>query len=149
MKVLLIKDVKSLGKAGEIKEVKDGYGNNFLIAKGFAKAATNEVLRQYEAQQKKKAEELKYEIANLEKLKSELEKVTVIITKPLGANGALFGSVSKDEIAAELEKTYHLIVDKKSIEIDHNHLKAVGLFTLDVKLGHGIHANLKVEVKGQ
>ena len=55
MKVLLIKDVKALGKAGEIKEVKDGYGNNFLIGKGFAKAATPDVLRQYEAAQKRKA----------------------------------------------------------------------------------------------
>ena len=64
MKVLLIKDVKALGKAGEIKEVKDGYGNNFLIGKGFAKAATPDVLRQYEAAQKRKAEELKYEIAS-------------------------------------------------------------------------------------
>lgn len=54
MKVLLIKDVKALGKAGEIKEVKDGYGQNFLIAKGFAKAATNEVLRKYESDKKKK-----------------------------------------------------------------------------------------------
>ena len=58
MKVLLIKDVKSLGKAGEIKEVKDGYGNNFLIGKGLAKAATPDVIRQYEAAQKRKEEEL-------------------------------------------------------------------------------------------
>ena len=65
MKVLLIKDVKGLGKAGEIKEVKDGYGNNFLIGKGFAKAATPDVLRQYEAAQKRKAEELKDELALL------------------------------------------------------------------------------------
>ncbi|CAD7287146.1 50S ribosomal protein L9 [Campylobacter suis] len=149
MKVLLIKDVKSLGKAGEIKEVKDGYGNNFLIGKGFAKAATPDVLRQYEAEQKRKAEELKYELANLEKLKSELEKVKVVIKKPLGANGALFGSVSKDDIAQELEKTHHLVVDKKSIEIDHHHLKAVGIYNLNVKLGHAINANLKVEVEGE
>ncbi|AQW81196.1 50S ribosomal protein L9 [Campylobacter pinnipediorum] len=149
MKVLLIKDVKGLGKSGEIKEVKDGYGNNFLIGKGFAKAATPDVIRQYEAAQKRKAEELKYEIANLEKLKDELEKVTVVIKKPLGANGALFGSVSKDEIATELESKFHLIVDKKSIEIDHNNLKNVGLYSLNVKLGHSINANLKVEVEGE
>lgn len=149
MKVLLIKDVKGLGKAGEIKDVKDGYANNFLIGKGLAQAATPAVLRQYEAEQKRKAEELKYEISNLEKLKNELEKVKVIIKKQLGANGALFGSVSKDEISTELEKTHHLIVDKKSIEIDHNHLKAVGVYELNVKLGHAIVAKLKVEVVGE
>ncbi|QCD45208.1 50S ribosomal protein L9 [Campylobacter mucosalis] len=149
MKVLLIKDVKSLGKAGEIKDVKDGYANNFLIGKGLAKAATPDVLRQYEAAQKRKAEEQKYELANIEKLKDELEKIKVVIKKPLGANGALFGSVSKDEISAELEKTHHLIVDKKSIEIESGHLKAVGIYTLDVRLGQGIHASLKVEVEGE
>lgn len=149
MKVLLIKDVKGLGKAGEVKEVKDGYGNNFLIGKGFAKAATNDVLRQYEAAKKREAQELEYEISNLEKLKSELEKITLVITKQLGANGSLFGSVSKDEISSELEKNYRLIVDKKSIETEKQGLKAVGIYDLDVKLGHGIHAKLKVEIKGQ
>lgn len=149
MKVLLIKDVKALGKAGEIKEVKDGYANNFLIAKGLAKAATTEVLRQFEASEKRKAEELKYELANLEKLKTELEKVVVVIKKTLGANGALFGSVSKDEIAAELEKTHHLIVDKKAIDTEKHHLKAVGLYNIHVKLGHGINAELKVDVQGE
>lgn len=82
MKVLLIKDVKALGKAGEIKEVKDGYGQNFLIAKGFAKAATNEVLRKYESDKKKEAENLRFEIANLEKLKEELSKITLEISNP-------------------------------------------------------------------
>ncbi len=62
MKVLLIKDVKALGKAGEVKEVKDGYGQNFLIAKGFAKAATNEVLK-IRKRQEKEAENLRFEIA--------------------------------------------------------------------------------------
>ena len=148
MKVLLIKDVKGLGKAGEIKEVKDGYGNNFLIGKGFAKAATPDVLRQYEAAQKRKAEELKYEIANLEKLKEELAKVTVVVKKTLGANGSLFGSVSKEEIAAELEKTHHLVAEKKAIDLD-THLKAVGLYDVSIKLGHSINATLKVDVQGE
>ncbi|MBR8462792.1 50S ribosomal protein L9 [Campylobacter sp. faydin G-24] len=149
MKVLLIKDVKSLGKAGEIKEVKDGYGNNFLIGKGLAKAATPDVIRQYEAAQRRKAEELSYELANLEKLKDELGKVVVVVKKQLGANGALFGAVSKEEIATELEKTHHLIVDKKAIEIEHNHLKAVGIYDVSIKLGHAVNATLKVEVVGE
>ena len=56
MRVLLIKDVKGLGKAGEVKEVKDGYGNNFLVGKGYAKVATDAVLRQWEASKRAKAE---------------------------------------------------------------------------------------------
>ena len=148
MKVLLIKDVKALGKAGEIKEVKDGYGNNFLIGKGFAKAATPDVLRQYEAAQKRKAEELQYEIANLEKLRDELAKVSVLIKKPLGANGSLFGAVTKDEIAHELESKHHLIIDKKAIDTD-GHIKSTGIYNVDVKLGHGVKAALKVQVEGE
>ncbi|MFC2588279.1 MAG: 50S ribosomal protein L9 [Campylobacter sp.] len=148
MKILLIKDVKALGKAGEIKEVKDGYGNNFLIGKGFAKAATPDVLRQYEAAQKRKAEELQYEIANLEKLRDELAKVSVLIKKPLGANGSLFGAVTKDEIAHELESKHRLIIDKKAIDTD-GHIKSTGIYNVDVKLGHGVKAVLKVQVEGE
>ena len=75
MKVLLIKDVKSLGKAGEIKEVKDGYGHNFLVARGYAKIATNEVLRQYEAAKKREAQELEDQISGFKDLKKELAKM--------------------------------------------------------------------------
>lgn len=148
MKVLLIKDVKSLGKAGEIKEVKEGYGNNFLIGKGFAKAATPDVLRQYDAEQKRKAEELKYEIANIEKLKSEIEKITLKVKKPLGANGALFGAVTKDEISEALEKNHHLVVDKKAFDFAHT-IKTTGIYEVDVKLGHAVRATLKLDVEGE
>lgn len=148
MKVLLIKDVKSLGKAGEIKEVKDGYGNNFLIGKGLAKAATPDVLRQYEAAQKRKDEELKYELANLQTLKEQIENIKLIIKKPLGANGSLFGAVTKDEIAHALEEKHNLTIDKKSFDTD-GHIKSTGIFDVDVKLGHGIHAKLKLEVEGE
>lgn len=147
MKVLLIKDVKPLGKAGEVKEVKDGYGQNFLIAKGFAKAATTEVLRKYEAEQKQKAEQLRFEIANLETLKGELAKKQIIITKPLGANGALFGGVTKDEIATALKAKTGIELDKRTFDIDT--IKATGTYDISVKLGHGIHATFSLLVKGE
>ncbi|EAI4447803.1 50S ribosomal protein L9 [Campylobacter lari] len=147
MKILLIKDVKSLGKAGEVKEVKDGYGQNFLIAKGFAKAATHEVLKQYEAEQKKKAENLRFELANLEKLKEELSKITICIAKPVGANGSLFGGVTKDEIAHALKDQKGIELDKKSLECDT--IKELGVHEISAKLGHAIHAVFKLEVKGE
>ncbi len=147
MKVLLIKDVKSLGKAGEVKEVKDGYGQNFLIAKGLAKAATTEVLRKYEADKKKEAENLRFELANLTKLKEELEKISISIAKPLGANGHLFGGVTKDEIANALQEQKNIQIDKKSLECSN--IKELGIHEISVKLGHSIHANFKLEVKAQ
>ena len=99
MKVLLIKDVKGLGKAGEVKEVKDGYGNNFLIGKGLAKMATDAVMRQYEANKARAAEIDAYELSQTQKLADELSKAQIELIVKIGANGALFGSITKDESA--------------------------------------------------
>ena len=146
MKVLLIKDVRSLGKAGEIKEVKEGYGRNFLIAKGFAKLATKEVIKEYEESQKRKEEELKLEIYELNKEKEVLEKLNILIEKKLGTNGHLYGAVTKEDIANALKKQSKIEIDKK--KIDAKNIKEVGEHTVDIKLGHGIHAKLKINVKG-
>ena len=147
MKVLLIKDVKGLGKIGEIKEVKDGYGQNFLIGKGFAKLATTDVVRQYEAKVRKDAELEAQEIARLKEIEAKLKDVTIKITRALGANGSLFGAITKDEIAHELESRAYMI-DKKAIELDKP-IKATGIYDISAKLGHGIHAHFKVEVIGE
>ena len=147
MKVLLIKDVKALGKAGEIKEVKDGYGQNYLIAKGFAKAATTEVLRKFESEQRRKAEQLRLELEKLEALRTELAKKQISITKPLGANGALFGGVTKDEIATALKAQTGIELDKRTFEIDT--IKATGSYDISVKLGHGLHGVFTLLVKGE
>ena len=96
MKVLLIKDVKGLGKAGEVKDVKDGYANNFLIAKGFAQIATNAVLKQFEANKVKMAELQAYELSQTQKFARELEKIQINLIVKIGANGALFGSITKE-----------------------------------------------------
>ncbi|WP_331775914.1 50S ribosomal protein L9 [Sulfurospirillum sp. 1612] len=148
MKVLLIKDVKSLGKKGEIKEVKDGYGRNFLIGKGLALHATNEVLRKYEADQKRKAEAEAEEIETLTKLKEDLANKKLVITRKLGANGSLFGAVTKDEISQELFSQHQVKIDKKQIEMDKA-IKTTGDFTISAKLGHGIHADLTLEIIGE
>jgi len=148
MKVLLIKDVKSLGKAGEVKEVKDGYGKNFLIGKGFAKHATDEILAQHKADEAQKAADLADEISNLKSMAEKLDKAEIIIKKKLGQNGHLFGAITKDEVA-------HALLDQHKIEIDKKHItdkvaiKTVGEHDLDLKLGHAIHATLHVDVVGE
>ncbi len=146
MKVLLIKDVKSLGKAGEIKEVKEGYGQNFLIGKGLAKLATNDVIKQYEANKKKREAE---EAAELEALKQAAEKLkneSVKIKHKAGENGALFGAVKKEDIADALNALGYKI-DKKMVEIA-NPIKETGTFTVAIKLGHGMHPEVTVIVEG-
>ncbi|MEN4045473.1 50S ribosomal protein L9 [Sulfurimonas sp. NWX367] len=148
MKVLLIKDVKSLGKAGEVKEVKPGYGQNFLIKKGFAKPATPEIIAEHEAEIKRKEEEEKAEIARLKKIAEKLDKLEVVITKKVGNNGHLFGAITKEEVANALKEQHDIEIDKKAIT-DKTAIKTIGEHDLDLKLGHGIHAKLHVDVQGE
>ena len=144
MKVLLIKDVKTLGKAGEIKEVKDGYGQNFLIAKGLAKLATPDVVENWQAEQARKAQELKEELARLEAEKITLEKSEIKIEKNKAPVG-IKGSVGNADIAEAIAKQLNIEVDKKHINLKKA-LKSEGVHPIDIKLGHGIHATLKVNV---
>jgi len=148
MKVLLIKDVKDLGKKGELKEVKDGYGQNFLIGKGFALLATNEVLRKYESDQRKKAEAEKAEMEHLREIEKKLGSLKLTVKRKLGANGSLFGAVTKDEIAHDLKEQCGIEIDKKTVEIEHP-IKTTGNFDISIKLGHGIHANLSLIIIGE
>lgn len=148
MKVLLTKDVKGVGKAGEIKEVADGYGKNFLIGKGLALAATHEVLKKYESDQRKKAANDAAEIERLNTIKTKLADIKVVIRKKLGDTGHLFGSVTKDEIAHALAEQHGVEIDKKELDAKHG-IKTTGIHDLDLKLGHGIHATLHVEIKGE
>ena len=145
MKVLLIKDVKGLGKTGEIKEVKDGYGQNFLIGKGFAKAATTAVLNQHNASEKKKSENEEAELIRLKEVKEQLTSLVTTIPKKVGENGHLFGSVTKDEIAHAVEDQHKIQIDKKHI-VHKLSMKEPGEYEIDLKLGHGLHAMMKIEI---
>ena len=148
MKVLLIKDVKSLGKAGEVKEVKDGYGKNFLIGNKLALHATNEVIKKHESSLKKKMAKDALELEKLKELERILGKTELKIRRKLGANGSLFGAVTKDEISHEFKTQHNLDIDKKTIEIKHA-IKMTGLFDITIKLGQGIHAPFKLEIIGE
>ena len=144
MKVLLIKDVKTLGNAGEIKDVKDGYGQNFLIGKGLAKLATPEVVENWQAEQKRMAQELKDELTRLEAEKITLEATEIKIEK-IKAPVGIKGSVGNADISAAISEQLNIEVDKKHINLKKA-LKSEGLHKVDTKLGQGIHATLKVNV---
>jgi len=146
MKVLLIKEVKTLGKAGEIKEVKDGYGQNFLIEKGLAKLATPDVVENWKAEQVEMARSLKDELARLQAEKITLESTIIKIEKPLAPVG-IKGSVGNTDISAAILEQLNIELDKKHINLKKA-LKTTGIHEVDAKLGHAIHATLKVEVVG-
>ena len=146
MKVLLIKDVKNLGKKGDIKEVKDGYGQNFLIAKGMAKLATPKIVEDWKAEQERLAKELADEMERFKKEKIILEGKKITIAKKLAPVG-IQGSVKKDDIFNAIKEQLNITIDKRNIGLKKA-IKSTGEFKIDIKLGHGIHADIIVEVVG-
>jgi len=145
MKVLLIKDVKALGVAGEIKEVKDGYGKNFLIGKGHAKHATPEVVAEWEVEQQKLKDILATEIKEANEIKEKIDSLKFTVKHKVGANGHLIGSVTNKEIQHVMLEQAEINIDKKQITLKAK-IKTIGIFEADCKLGHGIHASAKIDV---
>jgi len=145
MKVLLIKDVKSLGVVGEIKEVKDGYGKNFLIGKGHAKHATPEVIKEWEAEQANLKEILDAEIKEAQDVKEKIDSFKFTVKHKVGANGHLIGSVTNKEVQQVMYEQAQIAIDKKQITLTTK-IKTIGIFEADCKLGNGIHAIAKIDV---
>lgn len=145
MQVILLKDVKGLGKAGEVTKASDGYARNMLIPKGLVMEATPANLKVLE---KKKAEieaQRAMDKAVAEDIKKKIEGVTVEIHTKAGDNGRLFGAITSRDIADVLEKNHKIILDKKKIELSAP-IKQAGLTEVDLKLFQGISAKCKVNV---
>ena len=145
MKVILLEDVKALGKKGEIVNVNDGYARNFIFPKKLGLEATSKNLNDLKLQkanEDKKAQALLEEAQELAK-KVEAGKVTLSIK--VGEGGRIFGSVSSKEIAAEVKKQMNLDIDKKKIQLK-DAIKTLGTHAVPVKLHAKVTAELKVVV---
>ncbi|MDO4313679.1 MAG: 50S ribosomal protein L9 [Eubacteriales bacterium] len=146
MKVILLEDVKSLGKKGEIVNVNDGYARNFLLKTKKGVEATGKNLNDLKLQ---KANADKIALENLEAAKALGEKLAagqVEVSIKTGEGGRVFGSVSSKEIAAAVEEQLGLKVDKKKIQLKEQ-LKSLGVHNVPVKLHPKGTAELKVHVK--
>lgn len=145
MKVILLKDVKGLGKAGDLVNAKDGYARNFLFPKGLAIEATESNLKKWkkDMEEKKKREKEEYEEAL--KLKEKIESITVEIKGKAGEGGKLFGSITSKDISAALKKQHNIDIDKKKIEMKDN-IKSLGTTNVDVRVYTEVTATLKVKV---
>ncbi|WP_040928965.1 50S ribosomal protein L9 [Nosocomiicoccus massiliensis] len=148
MKVILLKDVKNIGKAGEVKEVAAGYAQNFLFKKGLAEEATPANLKKLEAQQEKKREEAREELEDAKALKEKLEQLEVTIKMKSGEDGRLFGSVSSKQVIEAYKKEHDIKLDRRKLDMPEP-LKALGYHKVDVKLHQEVTAVLKIHVVEQ
>ncbi len=145
MKVILLEDVKNVGKKGALINAKDGYANNFLFPKKLAIEATPTNLKNLE-NAKKKQEEKEMEIfQEAKKLEEELMKVTIVIKTKAGENGKLFGSITTKEIAEQLEEKNGISIDKRKFELDET-IKSVGEYAVRIKLHPKVVAKIQVIV---
>ncbi len=146
MKVIFLKDVKGKGKKGEIKNVADGYAQNFLLKQGLAVEANNANISSLDAQKKKQDKAAAEELAEAKKLKEQLDKITVELTAKAGEGGRLFGSITTKQIAEELQKKYSIKIDKRKMELA-DAIRTLGHTKVPVKLYHEVTATLTVSVK--
>ena len=144
MKVIFIKDLKGQGKKGEIKNVKDGYGQNYLIKNGYAVIASEGNLKQLETQNLKKEIQEKTLIQECEEIKKKLEKVTLKFKVKTGNSDQVFGSISTKQIVTELKKQ-GFNIDKKQVMLD-NALSSLGFHNVKLELHKKVNAYVKVEL---
>ena len=145
MKVLLTADVKGTGKKGDVVEVADGFGRNFLIKKGLAAPATaanvNEAAQKRAAQEYHKAEEIKA----LKETAAALNGKSVSVKIKVGENGKVFGSITSSDVATALSKI-GFDIDKKKIKMDN--VKTLGTFPAEVRFMEGVIAKISFVVEG-
>jgi large subunit ribosomal protein L9 len=145
MKVILLQDVKSLGKKGDVVEVSVGYARNALIHKNLGVEATPENLNNLKLKQKHDAKVAEENLEAAKELAKEIETWTVEVKIKTGEGGRVFGSVSTKEVVDAGEKQYGKKIDKKKIEIDVP-MKALGSYDLKLKLHPEVQARLRVHV---
>ncbi|MCI9354744.1 MAG: 50S ribosomal protein L9 [Firmicutes bacterium] len=145
MKVILLEDVKSVGKKGELVNASDGYAKNFLFPKKLAVEATKSNLNDFELKQKAEAKRKKEELEQAQNMAKELENKTVTVKVKTGENGKLFGSVTNKEVAEEIVKQTGMQIDKKKVSIG-DPIKMVGERTAVIKLHPKVSAEITIKI---
>lgn len=146
MQVILLEDVKSLGKKGEIVKVNDGYARNFILKKKLGVEATSNNLNELKLQKKNEERIAKEKLDAAKEFAKELEEKQVTVSIKTGSGGRSFGSVSTKEIAAAAKSQLGYELDKKKMELDVP-IKSPGTFNVKIKLHQKVTAELKVVVK--
>lgn len=145
MKIILLKDVKGQGKRHEIIDVKDGYGNNFLIKRGLGVLATEDSIKRLKQDVKEEAANEAALVAKAKKDKEMIEKMVLEFSLKAGASDRVFGSISPKQIAEALkEKGFE--IDKKKIMIDDK-VQSLGFHKVKIELHKSVIAEANIEIK--
>lgn len=145
MKVILKRNVDKLGQAGDVVDVADGYGNNYLMPRGLAMRATNGAMRDAEAMRQARIKREERSQAEAQETRSRLESSTITIRAKAGEDGTLYGSVSNRDVAAAIAEQLGVKVDRKRMPMERP-LKRTGYHTVNVKLHPEVSADVAVEV---
>ena len=145
MKVILLKDVKGSGKAGDTLNVADGYARNFLLKNGLAVEATNKNINELEGKKASVQHKLDVEKAENEKLASKLEGKEIIVKAKSGRGGKLFGAVKTSAVADAILAQYNENIDKKKIVLS-SEIKSYGDFSAVIKMSQGVSCKVNIKV---
>lgn len=148
MKVILTKDVKGQGKAGQLIEVSDGYARNFLLPKKLAAPATTDNLNTMRLQEKARLAQIEKEKAEAKALAEKLQSCVVKLPARAGDNGKLFGSITSKEISDGLSEQFGISVEKNKIVMS-DPIKSFGTYEVKCKLGYEISGTINVTVTEQ
>ena len=148
MKVILLEDVKSLGKKGEIVNVNDGYARNFILKKNLGLEATGKNLNDLKLQQQNAAKVAKEKLETAQALAKDLEDKSITVKIQAGVEGKVFGSISSKEIALEAKKQLGMDIDKKKIVIP-DAVKSLGTYNVNIKLHKDVVGKLAVKVEAK
>ena len=145
MKVILLQDVKSLGKKGDLVEVNAGYARNFILPKKLGIEATNKNINDLKLQKAHQDKVAAQQLADAQELAADIEKKSVEVQMKVGEGGKTFGAISTKEIAAAAKDQLGLELDKKKISVDET-IKSLGVHNVKIKLHPKVVATLKVKV---
>jgi large subunit ribosomal protein L9 len=145
MKVILLENIKGVGKKDEVINASDGYARNFLFPKKLALEANNENMAKLKAKQSANDYKKDVERQEAQKIAEKFKGIVVRVKVKAGENGKIFGGVTAKEISEELEKQHKIQIDKKKIELKEN-IKILGTTIVNVKLYEGIIGELKVDI---
>ena len=146
MEVILLQDVKDLGRAGEVKRVADGYARNYLLPKGMANKATPGALKEAEIQLKAQGRRQSKIEAEASAVADALADVSLKFTAKSGETGRLYGSITAGDIAEALEKETGIVIDKRKLTIEEP-LRQLGTHRVGIKLLAGLTPEIEVVVE--